>query len=81
MKFREVILYGVRVMMIFAKWFHVFHERSDDKQGDYRAHYVNCVRDLLRSRAIYSHNSIKTLNYESGYDVMLTFWQNVKSVL
>ena len=36
-------------MMILAKWFHVFHERSYDKQGDYRAHYVIRFRDLLRT--------------------------------
>ena len=34
-------------MLIFAKWFHVFYERSYEKQGDYRAHYVNRFRDLL----------------------------------
>ena len=44
MKFHQVILYGSRVMLIFAKWFHVVHE-----QGDYRAHYVNRFCDLLRA--------------------------------
>ena len=50
MKFYQVILYGSRVMLIFAKGFHVFHERSYPNRAiDYRAHYVNPFRDLLRA--------------------------------
>ena len=48
MKFNQVIWYGSRAMLIFAKWFHFYNERSDDKQGDYRAHYVNRFLNLLR---------------------------------
>ena len=50
-------------MLIFAKWFHIFHEWSDDKQGDYRAHYVNRFRDLLQSQAsdfMFSTNGLMT---------------------
>ena len=36
MEFHQVILNGSRVMLIFAKWFHVFHKRTFHKQGDYR---------------------------------------------
>ena len=28
MQFHQVILYGSRVMLIFVKWFHIFHEQS-----------------------------------------------------
>ena len=36
-------------MLIFAKRVHDFNERPYDIQGDYRAHYVNRFRDLLRA--------------------------------
>ena len=35
-------------MLNFAEWFHFNNERSDDKQCDYRKHYVNRFLDLLR---------------------------------
>ena len=49
MKFHQVILYGSRVMLIFAKCLHFFNERSDDKQGEYRANYVHRFLDLHRA--------------------------------
>ena len=47
MKFHQVILYGSRVMLIFAKSFHFF-STNDLTTNEYRAHYVNRFRDSLR---------------------------------
>ena len=49
MKFHQVILYGSRSYVDFRKVSSRFSRTILSQQGDYRAHYVNRFRDLLRA--------------------------------